>query len=120
MSSVLLRSADTAPVKKIDDAQRTTGRLSSSSQTSRSMPNGVASSVPSSLVPTVDQATIGTVNSSATRKRLRMSRAIASIDIPAWPPWPWPWAPSARSTAAWSCGPWSGSTSGSQRWPGVD
>ena len=37
------------------------------------------------------------VNTSATRKRLRMSRAIASIDMPAWPPWPWPWASSARS-----------------------
>ena len=31
-----------------------------------------------------------------------MSRAIASIDMPAWPPWPCPWAASARSIAAWS------------------
>ena len=46
------------------------------------MPNGVASSLPSSFVPTIDQATIGMVNRSATRKRLRMSRSIASIDIP--------------------------------------
>ena len=47
------------------------------------MPNGVASSLPSSFVPTIDQATIGMVNTSATRKRLRMSRTIESIDMPA-------------------------------------
>ncbi|MGH2921443.1 MAG: SDR family NAD(P)-dependent oxidoreductase [Gaiellaceae bacterium] len=42
-------------------------------------------------------------NSAATRKRLRMSRTISAIDIPAWPPCPWPCACSARSAAAWSC-----------------
>ena len=34
-----------------------------------------------------------------------MSRAIASIDMPAWPPWPWPCGVARRArTAAWSCG----------------
>ena len=86
------------------------------------MPNGVASSVPSSFVPTIDQATMGMVNTSATRKRLRMSRSIESIDMPAWPPWPCPWASSARSIAAWSWAACSapGSAIGSQTWPGTD
>ena len=91
---------------------------------SRSMPNGVASSVPSRFVPTIDHRTMGMVKTSATRKRLRMSRSIASIDMPAWPPWPCPWAWSARSIAAWSCAmpSWAASCSaiGSQTWPGTD
>ena len=41
---------------------------------------------PNSVSPTGDQMTIGIVNTSATTKRLRMSRTIASIDMPAWPP----------------------------------
>lgn len=88
MSSVRARNAANAPEKKIDDAYTTTGRLSSSSHTSRSIPNGVASSRPSSSLPTIDHSTIGTVNTSATTKRLRMSRTIAAIDMPAWPPCP--------------------------------
>ena len=83
MSSVRARSAVSAPVKKIDDAYPTTGRLSTNSHTSRSSANGVASSVPSSSVPTIDHSTIGTVKTSATTKRLRMSRTIAAIDRPA-------------------------------------
>ena len=47
------------------------------------MPAGVARSTPSTLVPRDDQSTIGVAKASATMKRLRMSRAIASIDIPA-------------------------------------
>ncbi len=38
--------------------------------------------------PIGDQSMIGMDNTSATRKRLRMSRTMASIDIPACPPWP--------------------------------
>ena len=68
------------------------------------MPNGVASSVPSSFVPTIDHRTIGMVKTSATRKRLRMSRSIASIDMPAWPPWPCAVrVVGALDVAAWSC-----------------
>jgi hypothetical protein len=74
------------------------------------------------LVPTIDQATMGMVNTSANTNRLRMSRAIESIDMPAWPPWPWPWACPARSIAAWSwaAGAAPCSAIGSHTWPGTD
>src|SRR5215218_6161144 len=78
MSSVRLRSADTAPVKKIDEAYRTMGRLSANCQMSRSIPNGVASSVPSRFVPTIDHRTMGIVNTSATTKRDRKSTRLNS------------------------------------------
>ena len=42
MSRVLRRSARQAPLKKTDDAYRTTGRLSRNWKTSTSRPNGVA------------------------------------------------------------------------------
>ena len=51
MSSVRWRRAVTAPVKNIR-AAHSTGRLSSSNQTLRSSPNGVASSLPKTLLPT--------------------------------------------------------------------
>ena len=83
MSSVRARSAVSAPVKKMEEAYSTIGTLKTSSHTSRSTSNGVASSVPSSSVPTIDHSTVGTVKTSATTNRLRISRAIAVIDIPA-------------------------------------
>ena len=52
-------------------------------QASAPMPNGVARSRPNRSVPSGDQSAIGTAKTSATRNRLRMSRAIATIDMPA-------------------------------------
>lgn len=82
MSSVRCRGADTAPVKK-PRAAHSTGRLRISCQTLRSIPKGVASSCPSTLLPTLDEARIASVNTSATTKRLRISRAMPSIEWPA-------------------------------------
>jgi hypothetical protein len=48
-----------------------------------SSPNGTAGIEPNTVSPTGDQITIGIVKTSATRKRLRMSRTIASNDMPA-------------------------------------
>ena len=86
------------------------------------MPAGVARSTPSTSVPRGDQSTIGIAKASATTKRLRMSRAIASIDMPAWPPWPPPWACSARCSAAVSAAGASAPSMaiGSQMWPGTE
>ena len=97
MSSVLARSAD----DRAGEEDRR--RVEDDGQAQQQQPDVAVDAerrrelaCPAASVPTIDQATIGTVNTSATRKRLRMSRAIASIDMPAWPPWPWPWASSAR------------------------
>ncbi len=75
---------------------------------------------PNRVSPTGDQMTVGMVKTSATRKRLRMSRSMSSIDMPAWPPWPC--ASSARSIAAWSAGDGGApsSISGSQMWSGTE
>ena len=74
---------------------------------------------------------IGIDNTSATRNRLRMSRTIASIDIPAWPP-PWPIISCGDRPAGASCaacisraagaaaGATVGSAIGSQTWSGTD
>jgi hypothetical protein len=83
MSSVRARIAAHAPVKKIEDEYRTTGRLSNKSHQFRPIPKGVASSEPISPEPTPDHNTIGTVNATETTKRLRMSATIAAIDMPA-------------------------------------
>ena len=84
MSSVRARSAATAPVKKMRR------RLEDDRQAQQELPDvavdartASAARVPSSSVPTIDHRTIGIVKASATRKRLRMSRTIASIDMPA-------------------------------------
>jgi hypothetical protein len=60
-----------------------TGRLSRNCHSSMSSPNGTAGIEPNTVSPTGDQITIGIVKTSATRKRLRMSRTIASNDMPA-------------------------------------
>ena len=79
MSSMCCRNARAAPLKNIRAAY-STGRLSSSCESLRSRPNGVASSCPNTFVPTLDQARIARVNTSASTKRLRIWRAIWSIE----------------------------------------
>ena len=57
--------------------------------TSSRSPNGAGTSNPITSRPIGDHRVIGIDRISATRNRLRMSRIIASIDIPPWcPPWP--------------------------------
>jgi hypothetical protein len=68
-------------VKNIRAAQRT-GRLSTSSQTLRSRPKGVARALPNTLLPTSDQARIASVKTSEAKKRLRISSAIPTIEWP--------------------------------------
>jgi len=60
-----------------------TGRLSTSENMSSRSPNGAAAVNPSTSRPIGDHSRIGTDRTTATRNRLRMSRTIASIDIPA-------------------------------------
>ena len=86
MSSVWARNARHAPSKKIHDAQNTTGRLSSSWNTSLRIPNGAATEKPNTSLPIGDHSTIGTENNAATRNRFRMSATIEAIDIPPWLP----------------------------------
>jgi len=69
-------------------------------------------------VPSGDQTTIGIANTTATSSRLRMSRAIAAIDMPAWPPSPSPWAAAVRAAAASAPSP--EGAIGSHTWPGTD
>ena len=66
-------------MKNIRAAQRT-GRLSSSSQTLRSRPNGVASWLPNTVLPTSDQARMANVKTSETKKRLRICSAMPAIE----------------------------------------
>jgi hypothetical protein len=88
MSSVRAFSARHAPRKKIDDAYRTTGKLRSSDHTSSRRPNGAETSNPNTSRPIGDHKTIGIDMIAATKNRLRMSAAIAAIDMLPWPPWP--------------------------------
>ena len=50
-------------------------------KTSSRIPNGAATSKPNTSRPIGDQSTIGIEKSAATRKRLRISRAIPAIDM---------------------------------------
>jgi len=49
------------------------------------MPSGAAALKPITSRPMRENNVIGMASTAATRKRLRMSRAISAIDIPAWP-----------------------------------
>ncbi len=64
---------------------------------------------------------IGSVKTSASRKRFRISVAMWSIEWPPCPPSPCPCGSCARPTPAssWACSGSPGSCSGSQRQPGV-
>ena len=123
MSSVPARSARAAPSKRIEAAQTTTGRLSRSWKTSSRSPKGGVGREPQHVATDGDQCRIGSENTAATTKRLRLSATIAAIDMAPWPPW-----------AITSCGegatpgaagrkrapPGAGSSIGSQMWAGTD
>jgi hypothetical protein len=57
-------------------------------KTSSRKPKGAGTVKQITSRPIGDHSKIGMESSAATRNRLRMSRTIASIDIPACPPWP--------------------------------
>src|SRR6266487_3732596 len=65
-----------------------TGRLRISWKTSSRIPKGAGTPKCRTWRPIADQSRIGTDSTAATRNRLRMSLAMASIDISACPPWP--------------------------------
>ena len=96
------------------------GRLSRNCQTSRSMPNGVASSVPSSFVPTIDQRTMGMVNTQrdqeavahVARHRVHRHAGVATVPMPVGVVGALDRGVVVRSVV--------GSASGSQTWPGTD
>ena len=60
-----------------------TGRLSSSCHTSLRRPNGIGRSSCRISIPMWEYRVIATANTTATRNRLRMSRTMSSIDMPA-------------------------------------
>jgi len=88
MSNVRARRARTAPSKKIQPEYPITGRLRISWKTSSRKPRGAGTLKCSTWRPIEDQSRIGTDRAAATRKRLRMSWTIASIDMAVWPPCP--------------------------------
>src|SRR5215467_12664042 len=97
-----------------------TGRLNKSDHTSSRNPNGAATEKCRTSRPIGDHKRIGTENTAATRKRLRMSATIDDIDM-------WSCAACARCSAviaacaseeAAAAAP--GSASGSQTWLGTD
>ena len=65
-----------------------TGRLNTNWRTSSRRPKGAGTVKCRTCLPMADQSRIGIERIAATRKRFRMSRTMASIDIAAWPPWP--------------------------------
>ncbi len=81
MSSVRACKARTAPSKKIQAEYPITGRLRISWKTSSRRPNGAGRPKCRTWRPIDDHSKMGTDNTAATRKRLRMSWTIASIDI---------------------------------------
>ena len=87
MSSVRARSARTAPAKKNQPEYAMTGRLRISWKTSSRRPNGAGTSKCKTCRPMDDHSRIGTDRTAATRKRLRTSWTMPSMDIASCPLW---------------------------------